>query len=83
MWSGQFGSVRTRSGITRHADPADLADTVASDPGALGLLPYSSIGNAVPLVISGACGLATPATRDTIRSEDYPATQNAPATQDR
>ncbi len=72
--SQKFGSIRNREGATRHTDPSDLADSVASDPGALGLLPYSSIGNAVPLVVSGACGLATPATRDTIRAEDYPAT---------
>lgn len=58
-----------------HGDFAILADTVAASPQALGLIPYSSIGNAVPLVISGACGLATPATRDTIRAEDYPLTQ--------
>ncbi len=58
-----------------HDDPNTLADAVAASPQALGLVPYSSIGNAVPLVISGACGLATPATRDAIRAEDYPITQ--------
>ncbi len=58
-----------------HADLSALSDAVAGQPGALGLVPYSSLGNAVPLVVSGACGLATPATRDTIRAEDYPATQ--------
>ncbi len=60
--------------VTRHTDLANLADTVAADPGALGLLPFSAMGNAVPLVMSGACGLAIPATRDTIRAEDYPVT---------
>ncbi len=60
---------------TRHDDPQTLADAVAADPAALGLVPFSMIGNAVPLVVGGACGLATPATRDTIRSEDYPITQ--------
>jgi phosphate transport system substrate-binding protein len=60
---------------TRHATFDALADAVASDPAALGLVPYSNIGNAVPLVVSGACGLATPATRDTIRAEDYPVTE--------
>ena len=73
---------KTRLGLGRLVDGADtyedlsaLADAVAAEPGALGLVPYSALGNAVPLVISGACGLATPATRDTIRAEDYPATQ--------
>ncbi len=60
---------------TRHDDMQALADAVASDPSALGLVPYSQIGNAVPLIVGGACGLATPATRDSIRAEDYPVTQ--------
>lgn len=59
----------------RHDDPTEVAEAVAGDPAALGLAPFSMIGNAVPLVVSGACGLATPATRETIRSEDYPITQ--------
>ena len=59
----------------RHMDPKVLSDAVADDPAALGVVPYSSIGNAVPLVVSGACGLAIPATPDTIRSEDYPLTE--------
>lgn len=62
-------------GATSHEDFAVVADAIAASPQALGLVPYSSIGNAVPLVISGACGLATPATRDTIRAEDYPITR--------
>jgi phosphate transport system substrate-binding protein len=57
---------------TRHPEPSDLADAVAADPAALGLVPYSALGNTTPLVVSGACGLATPATRDSIRAEDYP-----------
>ncbi|MEO1537512.1 MAG: phosphate ABC transporter substrate-binding/OmpA family protein [Pseudomonadota bacterium] len=59
----------------RHATFEGLADTVAQDPAALGIVPYSALGNATPLVVSGACGLATPATRDTIRAEDYPVTR--------
>lgn len=60
---------------TRHDDMHALADAVASDPSALGLVPYSMMGNAIPLIVGGACGLATPATRDSIRAEDYPITQ--------
>lgn len=60
---------------TSYDDLEALADAVAADPAALGLVPYSMIGNAVPLVVGGACGLATPATRDSIRAEDYPITQ--------
>lgn len=76
-WGGEFRRLigsRALSGATLHSDMATLADTVSADPAALGLLPYSAIGNSVPLVIGGACGLATPATRDTIRAEDYPIT---------
>lgn len=59
----------------RHLDPDVLSDAVADDPAALGVVSFSSIGNAVPLVVSGACGLAIPATPDTIRGEDYPLTE--------
>lgn len=60
---------------TRHDDMDALANAVAFDPSALGLVPYSMIGNAVPLIVGGACGLAIPATRGSIRAEDYPITQ--------
>lgn len=61
--------------VIRHESDDVAADRVAQDPSALGMISYSALGNAVPLVISGACGLATPATRDTIRAEDYPMTR--------
>ena len=59
----------------RHVDPNVLSDAVTDDPAAIGVVPYSSIGNTVPLVVSGSCGLAIPATPDTIRAEDYPLTE--------
>lgn len=59
----------------RHGDPARQAAAVAADPAALGFLPLSMIGNTVPLVIGGACGLSTPATPSTVKAEDYPLTQ--------
>lgn len=59
----------------RYVDPDVLSDAVTDDPAALGIVPFSSIGNTVPLVVSGACGLAIPATPDTIRAEDYPLTE--------
>lgn len=69
-----FGVAGLPQNVVRHASEKDLADAVAQDASALGFLPFSSLGNAVPLIVSGACGLATPATRDTIRAEDYPIT---------
>lgn len=62
-------------GSVRHDSADTLADAVARDPAALGIGYYSGLGNASPLVVGGRCGLAIPATRDTIRSEDYPLTQ--------
>ena len=72
---GKWHRGRIDRDATEHASATDLADVVASDETALGIGLYSAIGNAVPLVVGGACGLAIPATRDTIRSEDYPLTQ--------
>ena len=63
------------NGDVLHRDAKLLASAVASDPTALGLVPLSRIGNTVPLVISGPCGLASPATRSTVKAEDYPLTQ--------
>lgn len=63
------------NGDTLHQDAKLLAAAVASDPTAIGLVPLSRIGNTVPLVISGPCGLASPATRSTVKAEDYPLTQ--------
>ena len=58
-----------------HERAADVAQAVAANPAALGFVPFSAIGNAVPLVVSGSCGLAIPATIETIRAEDYPLTR--------
>ncbi|MEL7149136.1 MAG: phosphate ABC transporter substrate-binding/OmpA family protein [Pseudomonadota bacterium] len=70
-----FGLSDVRDDAVLQESNRTMADIVATDPTALGLLPYSELGNSVPLVISGACGLATPPTRDTIRAEDYPLTR--------
>ena len=59
----------------RHSDHDEMADIISSDPAALGLIPVSMIGNAVPLVLLGDCGLAIPATPSTIKSKDYPLNQ--------
>ena len=66
---------RRFASAARYVDPTVLSDAVTDDPAAIGVLPYSSIGNTVPLVVSGSCGLAIPATPDTIRAEDYPLTE--------
>ena len=71
----RWHSGRLASNTTQHDSADDLADAVARDPAALGIGMYSAIGNTAPLVVGGRCGLAIPATRDTIRAEDYPLTQ--------
>lgn len=69
-----FPGLRLGKG-TWHSDPREQATAVSDDPGALGLLPLSRLGNTIPLVIGGPCGLSTPATRATVKSEDYPLTR--------
>ena len=56
----------------RYRDPNRLADAVAADPGALGIVPLSRIGNATPLVLAGPCGRVLPATAARVKAEDYP-----------
>ena len=67
--------LRFAGDATFHDDMEVLADAVAGDAAALGLVPLSLIGNAVPLVVGGGCGLAMPATRTSVKTEDYPLTQ--------
>ena len=70
-------SERTNSKVanaTRHDDPDALADAVAADDGAIGVTTLSRIGNAVPVVLVGGCGIAAPATPSSLKTEDYPLT---------
>ncbi len=60
--------------VTRHASNDALADAVASDPLALGVVPFSEQGNGKILGITGGCGIENRATATTLRSEDYPLT---------
>ncbi len=66
---------QTVTSVIQHDSADTLADAVAADPAAIGIGMYSAIGNAAPLVVAGTCGLAIPATRDSIRAEDYPLTE--------
>ncbi len=56
----------------QYRNPDALADAVASEPGALGIVPLSRIGNATPLVLAGPCGRVLPATPALVKAEDYP-----------
>lgn len=57
-----------------HLDAADLSDTVAGDPLALGLIRRSEQGNARILPLIGDCGVPLPMDRPAIMAEDYPLT---------
>lgn len=69
-----FPGVRVRGG-TRYADAEEATVAVEGDAAALGLVPLSRIGNTVPLVIGGSCGLSTPPAPANVKAEDYPLTQ--------
>ncbi len=57
-----------------HRSPADLADAVAADPFAIGITTFSERGNARALPILGQCGHQAWASRNTLKTEDYPLT---------
>ena len=59
---------------TRHALPADIADSVARDTLSLGITSFAERRNARVLTLGGACGFALDAARRTIKTEDYPLT---------
>ncbi|EAR53009.1 OmpA domain protein [Oceanicola granulosus HTCC2516] len=58
--------------VVRHPDPASVAEAVAVDAQALGIVPYLSYGNAHPLGLAGACGLVSLPELTTLKTEDYP-----------
>ena len=60
--------------IERHRTDTGLALAVAADPFGLGLASTAETGPARRLGLSGECGLALRATRQTIKTEDYPLT---------
>ena len=64
----------SRSLNTHDTDEA-VADAVWLDEGGIGFTSYAALGNARALDIEEACGLRTPATSFTIKSEEYPYSQ--------
>ena len=63
-----------KDGIERHTTDAGLALAVAADPFGLGLASASELGPARRLSLTGSCGFALQANRQTIKTEDYPLT---------
>lgn len=64
--------ITLRGDIHWHGSVAELADAVAADPLAFGVLPWSQSLSARPLAIAGSCGFGVTASADTIRTADYP-----------
>jgi phosphate transport system substrate-binding protein len=60
--------------ITRHLRGSDLAEAVARDPFALGIVGFAEVGPAQALALTGPCQRGLAATRRSIKTEDYPLT---------
>ena len=60
--------------VVQHSSAAEVLNAVMLDPLAIGLARFSDIGAAQPLSMRGECGFEMAATRDTIKTEDYPLT---------
>ena len=60
--------------IVRHPDNAAVADAVAGDFRALGVLPFADVGNAQPIALRDACGFISAPRLTALKTEDYPLT---------
>ncbi|WP_323781478.1 phosphate ABC transporter substrate-binding/OmpA family protein [Thalassovita sp.] len=67
------GKVLSDQALRYNSDPA-LALAVERDPFGIGLTSVTETGNAKMLALSGHCGFALSANRNTIKTEDYPLT---------
>ncbi len=61
--------------MTLHDSDEAVANAVLADEGAIGFTTFAQLGEANALDIEEACGLRTPATPFTIKSEEYPYSQ--------
>lgn len=52
-----------------------VSNAVAEDPNGIGFTSFVSRANAKPLAIEGVCGLQTPPSEFTIKTEEYPLTR--------
>lgn len=60
--------------VTHHPAGPGLAQAVAADPFALGVTSRAEVGDAREAAIRGECGFALRATRQAVKTEDYPLT---------
>ncbi len=66
--------VQLSGDITRHARNSDLVRAVAGDPFAIGIASLAETAGARALPLAGGCGHAVRATRQSVKTEDYPLT---------
>ncbi|GFE62933.1 phosphate ABC transporter substrate-binding/OmpA family protein [Litoreibacter roseus] len=52
-----------------------ISDAVQQDPNGFGFTSFANVGEAAALDIQGVCGLRTPASAFTIKTEEYPLTR--------
>jgi phosphate transport system substrate-binding protein len=60
--------------VLRHQRNRDLVQAVANDPFAIGITTQAASGPTRALPLAGGCGHALAATRQSIKTEDYPLT---------
>lgn len=60
--------------IERHDRNLSLLSAVMRDPFAIGIASYAETGNTQRLTLTGSCGFSLDASRQTIKTEDYPLT---------
>jgi len=60
--------------ITRHPRGSGLVQAISNDPFAIGIASLAEAGPAQVLTLTGSCGYTLTATRQAIKTEDYPLT---------
>lgn len=60
--------------VVRHNTDQDLTQAVSSDPGAIGVLPFTNVGTARAISLSDACGFLSSPSLASLKTEDYPLT---------
>lgn len=70
---GPSGTALSEAAI-RHDRSTDLVRTVAADPFSIGVASQAEASTARALPLTGGCGHALAATRQSIKTEDYPLT---------
>ncbi len=65
---------RLSDNVTRHARSGDLVRVVSDDPFAIGIASHAEAEDTRALPLTGGCGHALTATRQSVKTEDYPLT---------